>query len=141
MNIRIIVLRERSQTKKSTHCISFIYNSRKWKGIYSGRKQISSCLWLHDHHSTDSSNNWHHPWTLLLPPTPCPTDLVAMSHRFYLFKVVHNHSFHSILMAPFLGQSFKYLICTLFIVASDWSPYLCFLPVLIYPPYCGQSNY
>lgn len=42
MNFKIIMLSERSQMKKNTHCmIAFMYNSCKWQLIYSARKQIS----------------------------------------------------------------------------------------------------
>lgn len=45
MNLNRIVHSERSQSKKSTHCvIPFIENSRKCKLIYSDRKQIHGCL-------------------------------------------------------------------------------------------------
>ena len=44
MNLKISTLSKRRQTKKSTYpIIPFIWNSRKWKLIYSDRKQISGC--------------------------------------------------------------------------------------------------
>ena len=44
MNIKMFVLSERSQTKRSTHhMIPFILNYTKCKPIYGDRKQISSC--------------------------------------------------------------------------------------------------
>ena len=120
----------------------FIYSSRKCKLIYSDR---SRSVLAYDYTTTiqpaPEVGNLVLPLSPASPSHSLSHDSVARSNRFYLFNVVHNHLFLSIIMVTLLGQGFKHLIYTLFLVASNLSLYLYFLPVLIYPLYCCQRNY
>ena len=56
------MLSERNQAKKSASCLISLMYSRKYKLIYSDRKQISDCLWeekgLSGEMTKDLEENW-----------------------------------------------------------------------------------